>query len=368
MMRTVTRALFVFTMTALVLTGSAQSAFAHGSGGADASNYDSSVTGILGRDGSGAELPQGLSWRVVANDALLEVTNDTDEELVVAGYEDEPYLRIDRDGVWMNRNSPAAYLNEDRYAQTPVPDYASADAEPEWVRQSDGNRFAWHDHRIHWMAPSLPPRVRAAPGQTTTISNWEVPFSWDNQQLAVQGTLQWVPPSPWWPWIAAALTVVSLPVVAVLMLRTGPNRRLVMLRVAAAVLAVAIGLDVIHAFDDLIAVPATWSENLYAGFQSAIFILVGSFCARATWRGRDGATTALGIGAGALLLGVGLTHLNTLTSSQIATVLPEWFARAVTAINLVLVAPAAIAIASSGDLRSPSHAERTTGAPVAEDA
>ena len=53
------------------------------------------------------------------------------------GYEGEPYLRFNDRGVDRNVNSPATYLNQDRYGQVNPPPNATADATPEWEHISD---------------------------------------------------------------------------------------------------------------------------------------------------------------------------------------------------------------------------------------
>lgn len=129
---------------------------------------------------------------MVANDALLEATNRSPTELQVPGYLGEPYLRIGPEGVCVNRNSPAAYLNDDRYAQRPVPEGVTEDAQPRWTRvadaSSDGAVYRWHDHRIHWMAPTLPPQVKANGGVETVVLDWLVPFTLGEERLGVEGS------------------------------------------------------------------------------------------------------------------------------------------------------------------------------------
>lgn len=120
-------------VTAGLLVVLAAPALAHGGGGSDATNFRSAVLRVIGEDTGDAERTPaadvpGLSWRVLAGDALLAVDNRTGREVAVPGYEGEPYLRIGPDGVFENRNSPATYQNNDRYAQSTVPTHASADA------------------------------------------------------------------------------------------------------------------------------------------------------------------------------------------------------------------------------------------------
>ena len=77
----------------------------------------------------------GLTVQVLQGDDQLHVRNDSGRELVIEGYEGEPYLRFDADGgVYRNANSPATYLNEERYGGVDVPASASKTAPPRWER------------------------------------------------------------------------------------------------------------------------------------------------------------------------------------------------------------------------------------------
>ncbi|MPZ29303.1 MAG: hypothetical protein GEV12_23675 [Micromonosporaceae bacterium] len=337
-------------MTAVVavLLLPAAPALAHGSGGSDATNFASAVQGLATADADRNPVgsltdPPAVTWRVLANDALLQVANDSGQELLVPGYDGEPYLRVGPQGVWENRNSPAVYLNADRYAQTAVPDGVSAGTDPEWVKVADEPVHAWHDHRIHWMAATLPPQVKADPAVETVVQDWTVPFTLDGRTLAVTGQLRWVPPPTWSPWLVAALAVTSAPLLVALRRPAGAARRRAWLRAAAVVIAVIVVIDAVHTVDDVFAVPATLTQNIVAFAQSAIFIVIAAFGAVKGWRGGDGAAIAVGAGGGALALGIGLTHLATLTSSQVATVLPVAFSRAVVAANLAVIVSAGTA-------------------------
>ncbi len=59
--------------------------------------------------------PTASRWHVVGGDSFLEVSVDEGHEVLVPGYQGEPYLRFRADGtVERNRNSPATYLNDSR--------------------------------------------------------------------------------------------------------------------------------------------------------------------------------------------------------------------------------------------------------------
>ncbi len=59
-----------------------------------------------------------------------------------------------------NVRSPATYLNTNFYGNVTVPALASPSASPQWVVVDRTGQFEWHDHRIHWMSPVLPPEVK----------------------------------------------------------------------------------------------------------------------------------------------------------------------------------------------------------------
>ena len=68
---------------------------------------------------------------IVGGDSFVELRVEPGVEAMVIGYEGEDYLWFRPDGVVLeNRNSPAAYLNANRYGNDGVPATASADAEP----------------------------------------------------------------------------------------------------------------------------------------------------------------------------------------------------------------------------------------------
>jgi hypothetical protein len=94
------------------------------------------------------------------------------------------------------------YLNNDRYANVQVPPTATAKAKPQWEKILPGHAFTWHDHRVHWMSPILPPAVQKDPNTTHHIFDWTIPATLDGKPLQIHGTLDYAPPSSssprWW--------------------------------------------------------------------------------------------------------------------------------------------------------------------------
>lgn len=331
-MRSAVRVAALSAAVATLLVVAAGPALAHGRG-SDATNYDSRVTDAPPID--------GLEWRVYGGDELLWVENRSGEALIVYGYEDEPYLRIGPDGVWENRNSEATFLNQDRLARVTVPESVDTEAPPEWVQVSSQQRYAWHDHRIHFMGVGMHPRV-TDPGVRTEIMDWTVPFNLGGEDMEVAGELEWVPgPSPW-PWLLIGLAV-SLP--ALLGLRTQPveGRWPGLARPAAGVLAVVVAANVVFLVDGVAAVPLPLSAQIFAAGQTALFLALGAFGAWRGWQAREGAFTALGVGAGAIFVGQGLLLWSVLSASQLSTVFPDVVPRVAAGLNIMQVVPLGIA-------------------------
>jgi hypothetical protein len=135
----------------------------------------------------------GIDVQVVNYDDSLELENHSGKTVIVDGYRGEPYVRIAADGtVAVNHRSPSYYLNDDRYAEgVSVPANATPKATPDWQTVDRTGRFTWHDHRIHWMAHTVPPQVKDE-GNRTKVFDWKVPLSVGGQPARVSGTLVWV--------------------------------------------------------------------------------------------------------------------------------------------------------------------------------
>ncbi len=188
-------------------------ASAHGGNGGSSSDYRAEITGYT----DGARGEEGFELQIVQLGSRVELRRTTAHQVVVLGYQGEPYLRLDADGVWENENSPAVYLNRDRFASQAPPATATPDAAPAWKRLHGGDSARWHDHRFHWMSTIPPPQVQADPGRPRVI------FADNHLDLLVDGTpvsavvkLSWVPrPHPWiWLGLVAAAACLALVLIA----------------------------------------------------------------------------------------------------------------------------------------------------------
>ena len=187
-LRTTVRRLAAVAALAFAALGgpAAGAASAHTVGGSGASNYVTTIAPLT------PAVP-GLALAVVENGSKLEVRNRSGADVVVDGYVGEPYLRVGPSGTYTNTNSPAAYLNNDRWAKSPVPEGVDPKSAPVWKKVSDTPVWRWHDHRIHWMSATAPPAVKSAPGKPHDISTWRITLHRDGQTITADGKLTWRP-------------------------------------------------------------------------------------------------------------------------------------------------------------------------------
>ncbi|HEX4482447.1 MAG TPA: hypothetical protein VH081_01560 [Solirubrobacteraceae bacterium] len=149
-------------------------------------NYRSTITSIL-------PSTPGLHLQVLQFSDRLLLRNETGRTVAIEGYEGEPYARVQANGtVEVNTHSPAYYLNQSFYGDVTVPSFASATATPHWQLVDRTGQFEWHDHRIHWMSPVAPAKVKDK-GKRTLIFDWHVPIAVGESKGTVTGQLFWTP-------------------------------------------------------------------------------------------------------------------------------------------------------------------------------
>jgi hypothetical protein len=136
---------------------------------------------------------RGITMDVINRDDQLQLTNRSGKDVTIEGYSKEPYARVLGDGtVEVNTNSPAYYLNDDRYAVATVPKGIDGKGAPHWKQLDKTGRFQWHDHRMHWMAKTRPPSVKD-PDVRQKVFTWTVPIDVAGRGGTIAGTLFWTP-------------------------------------------------------------------------------------------------------------------------------------------------------------------------------
>jgi hypothetical protein len=149
-------------------------------------DYRSNITRVI------PSVP-GLSVEVLEFADRLLLRNHTGKTVTIYGYEGEPYARVLANGTAeQNARAPATYLNTNFYANVTVPSSASSSAPPQWEVVDRTGGFEWHDHRIHWMSPVPPSKVKNT-SKRTWIFDWKVPIAVGSTKGAIDGELFWTP-------------------------------------------------------------------------------------------------------------------------------------------------------------------------------
>jgi hypothetical protein len=194
-MRRIGRAL---ALAAVVLAVSAPAALAHG-GNPDYRSVIDRVT---------PKVPN-VSFQVLSYDSYFQLLDQHGHEVVIYGYENEPYARVLKNGtVQVNQRSPATYLNDSRFATAQVPPIADPKAPPQWKTVDNSGTFIWHDHRMHYLSTATPPQVTDK-SRKTKIFDYTIPLRIDGRRGAIDGTLFWVgsPTTSKLPFVVAGIAV-----------------------------------------------------------------------------------------------------------------------------------------------------------------
>lgn len=322
------RVLTALVTAAVVVVVAAGPAAAHTVGGVEATNYRSEITAIT------PTVP-GVTIRLRDLGGRVELTNRTDEDIIVQGYENEPYLRVGPSGVFENRRSPSLFQNRITSGSTELvelPPEADPAAPPEWRRRNGGQTVSWRDHRVRWTEAD-PPAVRANPSVAqTVVSRWSLGFlrGQSTESIVVTGRIAWIPGPAVWPWLVATVVLFAAVLVA------GASRSWPQLLSAA--LAVMIAVDVVRLFG----AATQGGGSLVSGLAKAA---LGGILEVAAWAGGVWAIGAIqkrrvvGLYA-AMAVGVvigfvsGVGDLLNLAYSQVPTTIPVSIARAAVAVCL----------------------------------
>jgi len=232
---------------------------------------------------------------IVGSDAFVRMTVALGHEVEVTGYDEEPYLRIDKEGrVYENSWSPTLLISKTRYGNGKRMSYTySQDQAPTWREVATTGTVMWHDHRVHWMSPIKP----AAINDEGLVQGWSIDMIVDGTATVVSGSLyvRDVPGTWWWLFTVPA---------AALVLALGVRARRGVIAVVSATLGVVGVLEYIG-----VPTPARATPTLVAfAFFVGACMLGGVLLKKSEYEAV--LTTTAGV---ALLVAAGL-HRNQVTS------------------------------------------------------
>ena len=312
-------------LAALLLAVTAAPAAAHTGGGPEASNYQTRVLSVT-------PPTPGLDVRVVEAGERLELTNRTGRELLVLGYQGEPYLRVTPDAVFENRRSPSTYLNRSVTATATIAADADPKAVPVWRRIGSRPVVAFHWHQSHWMGLQAPPQVQADRGRVHLVApRWTVQLRQGEQAITVAGDLRWVPGPALWPWLTLA---VVLALAALLASRSERWWRPVL----AGGLVLLIAIDVLNTAGLWLGLRSGMLVRITGVVMQAAGWVAGAIAVRLLLRRRSLENALfLTLFAAAMVSVVGgIADLTVLSRSQLVSVLPAVLVRALVAAKVGL--------------------------------
>ncbi len=181
-------------------------ASAHGSADTALTNYHTRITSV-------APQLDGVTVTVKEGGDKLQLSNTSSRDVIILGYDKEPYLRVGPSGVFENQQSPSCATNENRFPDPATFAFPAADpmGDPVWKRLSHDTFVTWHDHRAHWASPEPPEVVRDQPNVVhQLVDRWEVIVKQDATTMTVTGDLRWIPSDPLWPWWAGTVTLLAI--------------------------------------------------------------------------------------------------------------------------------------------------------------
>jgi hypothetical protein len=320
---------------AVLAVGGAQPARADTVGGTPASNYRSRILAVR------PAVP-GVTVELVDATHAIRLTNTSGTDVVVLGYQGEPWLRVGPAGAFQNRHSPAAYLNRATTTSAPLPAGADPAAPPAWQQVSTRPSATFVDHRTHWMGVRDPPEVKAAPHRTHVVMrSWKLVLRRGGQTITVTGDALWVPgpsPLPWLGLSAACLLAV--------LAAAGRRRRWPELLAGLAALLVAADVARTGLLWAGATAPAAAKMSWVA--PALLWWVIAMVAVRRLLAGSHGwglVLVTLAAGLGVIVSGTG--ELAVLLRSQVATAPPTWASRALVAATLGL----GLGLAGAGSLR-----------------
>jgi hypothetical protein len=304
----------------------AEPAAAHTLTGVQPTNYRSELVSIL------PALP-GVTLEILDLGRRIRLTNRASDDVVVTGYQGEPYLRVGPLGVFENVHSPAVYMNKPSppytTTSTTLPPAANPSAKPSWHRISRNSTATWRDRRTRWEGPS-PASVRAAPHTRQVVSPWIITVTRGNEQSAVTGRILWVPPPTAFPWVILAL---AFAIVTIALVFTRSWSR--WLTVALVVLVVN---DVVHTLASAGATHDGVGSVLFrvfvSGFYGTIAWIVGALALQPLLARRDLGALLAGITGFFLAVLGGATDASALGRSQLSFLFAATVARFEVALSL----------------------------------
>lgn len=270
--------------------------------------------------------PAGVDAKVVDGYLNLWMSVPAGENVVVLDFRGAPWVRFDRAGAQVNRNSQEYYLSQVPVPALP-PSGLTISTPPRWVSVSSGHTYMWREGRMHALAA-----IALAPG-TTKVGTWSITMVVGGRPAKLVGGLWYTgPPSIVWFW--PIIVFLSCALAAWRMRSPELDRRLG--KAVTLTLLVLIGIGMAGRY--LHGRPGIAPANMLL-----ILVIFAALAAAAgrVLSGRSG--LGLLLATAIVALWAGLTLITVLTHGYVLLAVPAFVARSVTAallggsLSLVLI-------------------------------
>jgi hypothetical protein len=279
----------------------------------------------------------GVSVRLLDLGNRVELVNTGPVDVVVLGYQGEPYLRVGPTGVFENRRSPSVALNRvtasgSSTSTTAVPPSSTgaAFATPSWRRTGGGHSARWRDRRTRWEGPA-PTGVAAAPDRSqVVVPQWLIALRRGAEDASVSGRITYVPGPSALPWLALAVVLLVATVAAAVLRRWGPA--------LSAGVAVIVAVDVVHSFGIAAAshdpVLTQIGRVVLGGIVATLGWIIGAVAIGPLQDEREGGVVGAAVAGFLLAAFSGVGDFATLTRSQVPYAFSAAAARAAVAVTM----------------------------------
>jgi len=305
----------------------------------------------------------GVRFRLLDLGNRVELTNTGAVDVVVLGYQNEPYLRVGPSGVFENSRSPSVALNKvtattiaSTTTTTAPPRTAATLTPPLWHRTGGGRSVRWRDRRTRWEG-SAPPAVSAAPGAIHVVAEWLVGLQRGDGAATVTGRITYVPGPSSLPWLLISGVLLLAIVGCGLLRRWGPP--------LSAVVALLVAVDVVHSFGisaashDPLLTQAT--RIVLGGIVATLGWIVGAAAIGPLQDGREGGLVGAAVAGFLLAAFSGVGDFSVLNRSQVPFAFAASGARAAVAVTIGagfgLALAALLVLRRHPELRTTEHAE-----------
>lgn len=302
---------------------------AHGIGGLGPSNTTAKVISIN---------PPTSAFKadVIENGDRFKITRTTDKTIIILGVENEQYIKLDDNGVFLNERSATRLINESTTATISKKDldikYAKTSSDPNetpvWQKVSSASSYIFHDHRTHYMGSVPDGNVELGTNELKLKVgniNHTVTISFHSSKITF----------PYVPLIALGLGLLLI-IIFILLFR----ERFISLfnqPVTIVVLVLLVVFETIHVIGYSLFVQNSFMEEISSSIYSITIIFLSLACLykmrkqkkrERNWNKTLKAISPLLAATGFIALAAGsLSEYESLYFPYLATVLPTAFSR-----------------------------------------